>query len=74
MRKPPDIVRAFANASEALVNPKRVAAGRDEIDRVVEILALQLSIRSGSTHFVVKLVGVETAGASHAKNMLCEHV
>ena len=70
----PASVRPEADLGEALVALERIAAGGDEIDDRVEILARKPRIGCGGAHFRMQLVGAERLAAGAAEHMLGEHV
>ena len=59
---------------EALVGFQRIAAGRDEIDRGVEVGARQRRIGRGGRHLGIELVGAERHAAGAAEHVLRQHV
>ena len=71
-RQSPSFVRL--SLGEAIVGAQRVAAGRDEIERLVEMLPRRAAIGRGGDDFVVERIGREWFGAGHAEDMLREHV
>ena len=58
----------------AVVGRQRVAAGRHEIERVVEILARQVAIGLGAAHLVEEGLAVDRLGAGGADDVLRQHV
>ena len=70
----PAAVLALPDLGEALVGLQRVAAGRDEIERGVEIGARQVRIGRGGRHLGVELVGEERLAAGGAEHVLRQHV
>ena len=70
----PAALLVLPDAGEALVALQRVAAGGDEIERVVEIGARQLRIGRRAQHFRIELIGEERRTAGAAEHMLRQHV
>ena len=58
----------------ALVGRQRIAAGRHEVERVVEILARQVAIGLRAPHLVEEGVAVDRLGAGGADDVLGQHV
>src|SRR6185437_13966749 len=61
MGEPPQAFGRLAQARITVIALERIAAGGDEFDRIVEILARQMRIRRCRTHLGVKRVGIEHA-------------
>ena len=74
MRDAPAAVVAAPDAGEALVGFQRIAAGGDEIDHGVEILARERRIGRGAAHLVVKLIAQKRLAAGAAEHVLRQHV
>ena len=70
----PASVRHPPDPGEALIALERIAAGRDESERGVEIFPRQFRVRRGRAHLGEEVVGVERRGAGHAEDVLAEHV
>ena len=59
---------------EALIGLERVAAGRHEIDRGIEVGAREPGIRRRAAHLGKKFVGQKRRTDGAAENMLRQHV
>ena len=70
----PAAVLVLLDARETLIGFQRVAAGRDEIDDVVEIGSREAGIRRRCQHLLVKFVGEKRLAAGAAQHMLRQHV
>ena len=74
MADAPAAVLGLPDLGEALVSLERVAAGRDEIDRGVEVGARQAGVRRRRLHLAIELIGDERLAAGRAEHMLRQHV
>ena len=74
MRDAPGAVLGLLDLGEALVGFQRIAAGRDEIDRGVEIGARQRRVGRRRRHLGIELVGAERHAAGAAEHVLRQHV
>src|SRR6202050_625935 len=70
----PPPVFVLPDASKSVVSLERIAAGGDEIDHGVEILARQSGIGRGRRHLGVKFAGNEWSAAGAAQHVLCQYV
>ena len=71
---PPQPVRPLHDAAEAVVGLQRVAAGRDEIHDLLEVLPDQVPIGPGGTDLVVQGQQIERLGDRAAHDVLGQHV
>ena len=74
MRDAPLAVFRLPDLGEALVGFQRIAAGRDEIDRGVEIGAGERRIGRRGLHLGVEFVRGERHAAGAAEHVLRQHV
>ena len=65
---------ALHEAAEAVVGPKRVAAGGDEIEHTVELGARQVAVGGAGQHFGVEGVRVDGFAAAGAHDVLGQDV
>ena len=59
---------------ETLVVAQRVAAGRDEVDRAIEVGACEVGIGQGRAHLGEQFIGAERPRARHAEDVLREDI
>src|SRR5579872_4723856 len=71
---PPAAVFVLPDAREAFIGFQRIAAGRNEVDDVVEIDPAQRRIGRGGADLVIKLVGDERLATGAAQHVLRKHV
>ena len=70
----PQTVLAHHDPAEPVIGLERVAAGRDKIDDLLEVLPDQVAIGAGRTHFVIERQEIERLGAGAAHHVLGQHV
>ena len=70
----PAAVLALPDLGEALIGLERVTAGRNEIDRGVEVRTGEIGVRRSAAHLGIELVGEERLATGAAQHMLCQHV
>src|SRR5207253_9137701 len=61
-------------ASEAVVGLQRIAAGRDEVEDLLERLGLEAGIRRGGANLREQRLLLERRGDGHRQDMLSKHV
>ena len=70
----PFAVLALPYLGKAFIGLQRVAAGGDEIDRVIEVCTAQSRVRRGGKDFGVKIIGEEGLADGATEDMLTQHI